>query len=1161
VSLSLLITEVNSNATGGDYFEIYNFGTTAIDMSGWKWTDEAAAFSTATAVFPSGTTLGAGARLLVVAQTTDATAFRAAWGLPANAQVIAVGGPALGKQDAVVVFNSSGAVVAAFNYDTDSVTASDSTVITTALASSGTLFADNQHVGTAYNGGTAVDKTSAVWDGVSTSSPAYKAAVTGALGGYAQTGDSASVGSPGSVVVITTPSVNLSVSAATGTEVGTTAITVTATASAAVSGAQTLTVGVAGTNITAGDYTLSDTTLTIADGAITGSGTFTVVDDAVLESTETATVSISSPSAGIILGSTTSQAISITDNEAAGAVAYSGAFNEGLAFDGSVSGKVLITLSGGETFVDSGTNMLTANQATITNAPAGLTAVLTRTSNTTAELSFTGTSGTHTHASDVSNLTVTFANSAFTGNSAAAVTNATKADLAINFADIGTAGTAQTFTPNTGTTVGSSDASAAIALDANYMVVGDDEASVLRVFDRAGGNAVLEWSYSAALANGGELDLEVGTRIGDTLYFTGSHSNSKSGAESNTREFLFAVTVSGSGAETVFTYQGTHSGLEISLTTWDSTNAHTKGANYFGFAASSVTGVVPEGVNGFSIEGMTATQDGSQLLLAFRAPQTSISTREKAVIVPVAVTGLIGSSSPTIGTPVELNLGGRGIRSIEKAADGNGYLLLAGPAGGASTEVANDFRLYHVSTDLTTVTELDVNLDTLRDTTMGSFETIVDVRTTTTGTLVQLLQDNGDTDWADRTGTTVSKDLPAADQKFQGNWVTLGGAATDSTGPTLASAQPADEATNIGISSNLVLKFNEGVKAGAGSFVIKKTSDDSVVETIAANDSKVLIAFNTVTINPSADLAYGTGFYVETTGTALSDHAGNGWAGIAGATTLNFTTAGAPISYSLLITEVNSNAAGGDFFELYNFGSTAIDLTGWKWIDDAASPAHANSRDFGAVTSLAAGAKLIVISDKVDIADFRTKWNNLDPSVQVITGATAGPGLGGSGDAVVVFNQAGQVATAFNYKTANVTASDGTVIAPSVRADSAAVVSGHAGVAMGGTAGANGVSAVWDGVSTSSPAYKAAVAGSLGAYTQSAATANIGSPGLLSALPSITSNLGGATAAVSVAENSTAATTVVATDADIQHQRRRGCGQVQHRCGHRRADLRHRPQL
>ncbi|HER19668.1 MAG TPA: hypothetical protein ENO14_01325, partial [Chromatiales bacterium] len=388
---------------------------------------------------------------------------------------------------------------------------------------------------------------------------------------------------------------------------------------------------------------------------------------------------------------------------------YTGQLNESKAFDGTISDKVTIKLSGGETFADLGADMLVANQAAITNVPAGLTAVLTRIDSTTAELTLTGSAASHADANDVGNLTVTFANNAFTGGSAAAVTNATKSDLVINFGEPGAASSTQTFTPNSGTSEDSSDASTAIALDANWMVVGDDEANVLRVYSREGGAAVLEWSYDAALSLGGdELDMEAGTRIGDTLYFIGSHSNKSGGGEDNPREHVFAVTVSGSGADTTFTYVDQYAGLETALTTWDSNNDHGLGADYFGLAASSADGIVPESASGFSIEGMTANQAGDALLLALRAPQSSTTSRDKAVIVTVDLANLF--TAPTFGAAVELDLDGRSIRSIEKAADGNGYLVLAGPAGAASAEVTQDFRLYRLDNALTTATENDIDL-------------------------------------------------------------------------------------------------------------------------------------------------------------------------------------------------------------------------------------------------------------------------------------------------------------------------------------------------------------------------------------------------------------------------------------------------------------------
>ncbi|MBL0083418.1 MAG: hypothetical protein IPP37_13800 [Saprospiraceae bacterium] len=110
--------------------------------------------------------------------------------------------------------------------------------------------------------------------------------------------------------------VNLSVSSPTGSEAtpGST-ITVTATASAAVTGNQTVTLAVSGAFITGGDYTLSNTTITIPNGGTVGTVNFNVVNDAVYEGLEVLTLTMGSPSGGIVLGPNTIRTISITDNE------------------------------------------------------------------------------------------------------------------------------------------------------------------------------------------------------------------------------------------------------------------------------------------------------------------------------------------------------------------------------------------------------------------------------------------------------------------------------------------------------------------------------------------------------------------------------------------------------------------------------------------------------------------------------------------------------------------------------------------------------------------------------------------------------------------------------------------------------------------------------
>lgn len=125
-------------------------------------------------------------------------------------------------------------------------------------------------------------------------------------------------------LVISLPVVNLSVTANTGTELGLTSITVTATANPAVSGAQTVTLTVTGMGVTTNDYTLNNltqntATITIPIGMTTGTATFKINDDLLVEGDETAILTISNPSSGIILGATISQNIVITDNELCGA--------------------------------------------------------------------------------------------------------------------------------------------------------------------------------------------------------------------------------------------------------------------------------------------------------------------------------------------------------------------------------------------------------------------------------------------------------------------------------------------------------------------------------------------------------------------------------------------------------------------------------------------------------------------------------------------------------------------------------------------------------------------------------------------------------------------------------------------------------------------------
>jgi hypothetical protein len=120
--------------------------------------------------------------------------------------------------------------------------------------------------------------------------------------------------------------------------------------------------------------------------------------------------------------------------------------------------------------------------------------------------------------------------------------------------------------------VGASDASSAIAIDADWMVVADDEDQVLRLVNRqqsglAGASFAMD--ASLGLVGGSEVDLEASTRNGSTLYWLGSHSNNASGDDRPNRERLFATALSGSGAGIGLTALGFYAHLEDDLLAWD----------------------------------------------------------------------------------------------------------------------------------------------------------------------------------------------------------------------------------------------------------------------------------------------------------------------------------------------------------------------------------------------------------------------------------------------------------------------------------------------------------------------------------------------------------------------------------------------------------------
>ena len=106
------------------------------------------------------------------------------------------------------------------------------------------------------------------------------------------------------------------------------------------------------------------------------------------------------------------------------------------------------------------------------------------------------------------------------------------------------------------------------------------------------------------------------------------------------------------------------------------------------------------------------------------------------------------------------------------------------------------------------------------------------------------------------------------------------------------------------------------------------------------------------------------------------------------------------------ITEVVSSGGTSDWFELTNYGTTAVDITGWKMDDGSFS--LTSSFVLNGITSIAPNERVIFCenANASYATTFRTFWG-LAPSVQVGTYTGTQIGLSSSGDGVIVFDASG----------------------------------------------------------------------------------------------------------------------------------------------------------
>ena len=119
---------------------------------------------------------------------------------------------------------------------------------------------------------------------------------------------------------------------------------------------------------------------------------------------------------------------------------------------------------------------------------------------------------------------------------------------------------------------------------------------------------------------------------------------------------------------------------------------------------------------------------------------------------------------------------------------------------------------------------------------------------------------------------------------------TLNFKTVDNNNPSLTSSSPSDDASNVTVSSDIVLTFNEAVDAESGNIDIVNTSTGETIEIDVTGALLSGSGTTEITINPSSDLKHDTSYHVKIDSSAFDDAAGNSYAGVSSTTTFNFST-------------------------------------------------------------------------------------------------------------------------------------------------------------------------------------------------------------------------------------------------------------------------------
>ncbi|EPN4952878.1 Ig-like domain-containing protein [Vibrio diabolicus] len=162
-----------------------------------------------------------------------------------------------------------------------------------------------------------------------------------------------------------------------------------------------------------------------------------------------------------------------------------------------------------------------------------------------------------------------------------------------------------------------------------------------------------------------------------------------------------------------------------------------------------------------------------------------------------------------------------------------------------------------------------------------------------------------DSAWQDvDTVTMAFTRSPGADSRYLIKSIKIDDAAvSDSTAPTFVSASstPTDDATNVSVSNNIEIAFDENIELKNGNITIRNVTDSRDFEvfnvatesdgtTTSPGAGRISVTNDKVYLNPTSDLIGNRTYAIHIESSAVADTANNRFAGISDDATFNFTT-------------------------------------------------------------------------------------------------------------------------------------------------------------------------------------------------------------------------------------------------------------------------------